>query len=81
VPSEVREEVTTFDARVVPVKVPAGATTAFVLAAVIKPLPFTVKLGIAVELPNDPVLELTVARVRVAEPGPAAVASPVKAVM
>jgi len=43
---------------------------ALVLAAVIKPLPLTVKLGTLVELPKLPVFELTVARV------PAAVTLP-----
>ena len=81
VPSDVSDEVTTFDASVVPVSVPAGATTAFVPAAVINPLPFTVKFGIALEDPHDPVFVLTVASVAAADPGPAAVISPVRAVM
>jgi hypothetical protein len=81
VPTDVRDEDTTFEASVVPVKVPAGATTALVLAAVIRPLAFTVKEGMAVDEPNDPMFELTEARVSVAEPGPVAVPSPVNAVM
>jgi hypothetical protein len=81
VPTDVREEVTTLAARVVPVRVPAGATTALVDAAVMRPLALTVKLGIAVEDPKDPTLPLTVARVNAAEPGPDAVASPVRAVI
>jgi hypothetical protein len=63
VPTEVKEEVTTLDARVVPVKVPAGATTAAAEIAVIRPLPLTVTIGIAVEEPKDPVFEFTVLRV------------------
>ena len=47
---------------VVPERDPAGAITTLVPAAVIRPLPLTVKLGIAVDEPNDPVLPLTVAR-------------------
>jgi hypothetical protein len=81
VPTAVSEEVTTLEARVVPVRVPAGAMTALVLAAVIKPLALTVKLGIAVEEPKLPMLLLTVAKVRVAAPGPVAVASPVRDVI
>jgi hypothetical protein len=75
------EAVTTLDAKVVPVNVPAGATTAFVDAAVIRPLPLTVKLGIALDDPKDPVFVLTVASVRTADPGPLAVPSPVRAVI
>jgi len=48
VPTEVKEEAVTPEARVAPVKVPAGATTALVAAAVINPNACTVKLGIAV---------------------------------
>jgi hypothetical protein len=81
VPTVVREEVTTFDAKVVPVRVPAGAITTAVEAAVIRPFPFTVKIGIAVEEPKDPTFEFTVARVRVALPGPEAVPSPVRDVI
>jgi hypothetical protein len=62
VPTDVNDELTTLEAKVVPVKVPAGAITTFVEAAVIKPFALTVKDGIAVEEPNDPVFELTVYR-------------------
>lgn len=72
---------TTFEARVVPVSVPAGAITTFDEAAVIKPLALTVNVGIDVDEPNVPTLELTVAKVIATEPGPVAVASPVKAVI
>lgn len=61
-----------------PVKVPAGAMTAFVPAAVINPLPLTVKFGIAVEDPKDPTLPFTVARV-VAKAPADVVMSPVSA--
>ena len=54
VPTLVSEEFTTVEFSVVPVNVPAGAMTTLELAAVIKPLPFTVKLGIAVEDPKLP---------------------------
>ena len=63
VPTEVRLELTTVAFNVVPDKVPAGAITTDVPAAVINPLPFTVKLGIAVELPKLPTLAFTVANV------------------
>lgn len=62
-PTEVILVVTTFEAKVVPVSVPAGAITALPPAAVTSPLPFTVMLGIDVEDPKDPTLELTVAKV------------------
>lgn len=81
VPTEVSDDDTTFDASVVPVSVPAGATTTTVPAAVIRPFAFTVNVGIAVDDPYDPTLEFTVARVAAAEPGPVAVTSPVSAVM
>lgn len=58
------------EANVAPVKVPAGAITTLVEAAVIKPLPLTVNVGIAVEDPKVPTLLFTVARV------PAAVTLP-----
>ncbi len=64
VPTEVSEDDTTFEASVVPVSVPAGATTAAVPAAVMRPLPLTVKVGIAVEDPKLPVLVLTVFKVK-----------------
>ena len=51
VPTVVKEEVTTLEAKVVPVKVPAGATTAAVEAVVNLPLLSTVKVGMAVEEP------------------------------
>ena len=80
VPTEVREEAVTPEARVVPVRVPAGAMTAFPEAAVINPLPLTVKVGIEVEDPKDPTLPLTVARVVAVEPSVSKVAvkSPVR---
>jgi hypothetical protein len=81
VPTLVKELDTTLLARVVPVKVPAGATTALEPAAVIRPLPLTVKFGIAVLDPKEPTFVLTVARVAAALPGPVAVTSPVNAVM
>jgi hypothetical protein len=62
-PTVVIDDVTTLAASVVPVSVPAGAMTADDAAAVIRPLPLTVKLGIAVDEPNDPTLALTVANV------------------
>jgi hypothetical protein len=74
VPTVVSEEVTTVDARAVPVKVPAGAITAVEPAAVISPLALTVKVGIAVEEPKLPVLPFTDASVK-APPEPR-VASP-----
>lgn len=74
VPSEVRKDVTTDDPKVVPVKVPAGATTGFVLAAVMSPLAFTAKAGIAVEEPKFPTFEFTVAKT--IEPLLVSVASP-----
>jgi hypothetical protein len=80
-PTVVSEEVTTLEARVVPVSVPAGAITALVEAAVINPLPLTVKEGIAVEEPKLPVLELTVARVVANEPVPLPVTSPVNVIV
>ena len=45
VPRLVKEEVTTLDASVVPVNVPAGAMTVEVETAVTRPLPFTVNVG------------------------------------
>jgi hypothetical protein len=76
VPTLVKEDVTTFEASVVPVNVPAGAITALVLAAVISPLALTVNDGIAVEEPKLPTFEFTVARVVAAVP--LVVTSPVK---
>jgi len=63
VPTDVKEEAVTVEFRVAPVRVPAGATTALPLAAVINPLPFTVKVGMLVEEPNEPTFEFTVASV------------------
>jgi hypothetical protein len=60
VPTLVSDDVVTPEANVVPVSVLAGAITTFPEAAVIRPLPFTVKLGIDVDEPNDPTLEFTV---------------------
>jgi hypothetical protein len=78
VPTEVREELTTVAFNVVPDSVPAGAMTALVPAAVIRPLPLTVKLGMAVDEPKEPVFVLTVARVvAIVPPEAAPVASPV----
>ena len=81
VPTLVRDEARTLDARVAPVSVPAGAITATEPAAVMSPLPFTVKVGIAVEEPKLPVLPFTVASVAATVPGPVAVRSPVSPVM
>ena len=75
VPTVVREEVTTVALRVVPVKVPAGAITTAVETAVINPFPLTVKTGIAVEEPKEPMFRLTVAKVVAL---PTEVTSPVK---
>src|SRR5262245_30706087 len=63
VPTPVNDEPVTPDASVEPVSVPAGAITALLPAAVMRPLALTVKLGMAVEEPNEPVLPLTVASV------------------
>lgn len=79
-PTAVREDAVIVEFRLVPVRVPAGATTALPLAAVKRPFPFTVSEGIDVELPNVPVFEFTVASVRAALPGPEAAPSPVSAV-
>jgi hypothetical protein len=78
VPTEVKEDVTTVAFNTVPVSVPAGAITALPEAAVIKPLPFTVKVGMLVEDPKDPTLELTVANVVAKDPAEV-VMSPVRA--
>ena len=63
VPTDVSDEVTTVAFKVVPLSVPAGAITTAVEAAVMSPLPLTVKVGMAVDEPNEPTLLLTVARV------------------
>ena len=68
VPTDVREDAVTPLERVDPVKVPAGAITAFPDAAVTRPLPFTVNDGIEVEDPKLPTLELTVASVVAVDP-------------
>ena len=81
VPTLVNEEFNIVAFNVFPVSVPAGAITAFVDTAVINPFPLVVIVGIAVDDPNAPIFELTVAKVNVALPGPLAAASPVNAVM
>ena len=81
VPTEVKEEDTTLLAKVVPVKVPAGAITAFVDAAVINPFAFTVKLGIAVAEPKEPTFAFTVASVAAIAVAPEPVTSPDKVIV
>ncbi len=81
VPIVVREEVSTLEANVVPVKVPAGAMTTLVPAAVINPLPLTVKLGMAVEEPHEPVLVFTVAKVVPIEVAPLPETSPLRVIV
>lgn len=76
VPTDVSDEVTTVEFRVVPVKVPAGATTVVVDIAVTKPFPFTVTDGTADALPYVPTFVLTVARVTGIVVVPEPVASP-----
>jgi hypothetical protein len=80
VPTDVSEELTTVELSVVPVRVPAGAITALPVTEVTRPLALIVIVGMLVDDPVVPA-EATVARVNVAEPGPEAVASPVRAVM
>jgi hypothetical protein len=63
VPTDVKLDAVTPAAKVEPVKVPAGAITALPEAAVINPFPFTVKVGIDVDEPNEPTLAFTVAKV------------------
>jgi hypothetical protein len=63
VPTAVREDVTIVEGSDVPVRPPAGVVTATVLTLVMRPLPFTVMIGMAVEDPKLPVLLLTDARV------------------
>lgn len=70
VPTEVSDEAVTPELSVAPDSVPAGATTTAVESAVIRPLPFAVMTGIAVEPPKLPVFAFTVAKV------PAAVTFP-----
>jgi hypothetical protein len=62
-PNDISEDAVTALARVVPVRVPAGATTVLSLTAVINPFPLTVSVGMDVEEPKLPVFVLTVARV------------------
>lgn len=78
VPRDVSDEAVTPDASVPPVSVPAGAITATVPAAVIRPFPFTVKVGIAVDEPHEPLFVLTVASVVASDPA-VVVISPVRA--
>jgi len=78
VPTLVRDDARTFAASVPPVSVPAGATTAFPLAAVINPFALTVNVGIEVEVPKLPTLLLTVASVVVRD-APGVETSPVSA--
>src|SRR6185436_16738820 len=59
----VSEDAVTAELSVVPVSVPAGAMTALVEIAVTRPLAFAVIVGIAVDEPKLPTLELTVANV------------------
>ena len=78
VPTDVSDEVTTVAFKVVPLSVPAGAITTAVEAAVMSPLPLTVKVGMAVDEPNEPTLLLTVAKVVPRAPA-VVVISPVRA--
>ncbi len=78
VPTLVRLEAVTPEARVAPVRVPAGAITTLLLAAVISPFALTVNVGIDVEDPKVPTFEFTV--VNVIAPVLANVASPLNAV-
>lgn len=59
----------------------AGIEGVLTPAAVIKPLPLTVKLGIELVPPNDPTLPFTVARVVATAPVPDPVTSPVSEVI
>lgn len=59
----------------------AGIEGVIAPAAVRRPFPFTVNVGIEFVPPNEPMFPLTVARVNATEPGPDAVPSPVRAVM
>src|ERR1019366_6461808 len=81
VPTEVREEFRTVELSVAPESVPAGATTTFPPAVVMRPFALTVRAGIDVEEPNVPTLEFTVASVPVTDPDPEAARSPVMAVI
>src|SRR5689334_14635988 len=78
VPTEVSDEAATPAASVVPVSVPAGATTALPEAAVMRPFALTVKVGIDVLDPNVPTLALTAAKVVAKDPVPEPVTSPIK---
>ena len=81
VPTLVRDDVTTVALSVVPVSVPAGAMTAAVDAAVMRPLPLTVKVGMAVDDPKEPTLLFTVARVVVMAVVPEPVMSPERVIV
>ena len=81
VPTDVREEAVTPEAKVAPVNVPAGAMTTLPEAAVINPLALTVKVGMEVDEPKLPVLLLTVAKVAANDPVPDPVTSPVKVIV
>lgn len=63
-PTEVNDDETTVALSVVPVSVPAGATTVAVLTAVTSPLAFTVGIGIVDAPPKLPTLLFTVASVK-----------------
>jgi hypothetical protein len=78
VPTDVKDDVTTVEPIAVPVREDAGAEINVVPAAVRIPLAFTVNVGIKFEEPNDPILELTVAKVAVA---PEVVMSPTRLVL
>lgn len=80
VPTLVNDDVTTVELSVVPLSVPAGATTAAVVIPVVNPFALIVTTGMAVELPVVPAVA-TDASVAADEPGPVAVTSPVSAVM
>lgn len=73
VPSEVNDDAVTPAAKVLPLSVPAGATTAAVVIEVVRPLAFIVITGMAVEPPVVPAVA-TVARV----PAAVTLADPLK---
>ena len=73
VPSEVNDDAVTPDAKVAPVSVPAGATTAAVVIEVVRPLAFIVTTGMAVDPPVVPGVA-TVAKV----PAAVTLADPLK---
>ena len=68
VPTDVSDEFTTVALRVVPVKVPAGATRVVLETLVISPLPLTVMVGMTELEPKTPTVLFTVARVRMVAP-------------